>query len=283
MLTPLRRDNPPIITLTTDFGLQDGYVGAMQGVILSICPSANLINISHNIPPQDIRSAAFVLYQAFGVYPAYTIHCVVVDPGVGSNRRAVAVRTSHGTFVGPDNGVFSLALAVEPVNVIEAVTLTNTDYQLPSVSATFHGRDIFAPAAAHLANGVRLSQFGPRAINLVRLDFGAKANNLKSSGVQATEKIQDHACQVMHIDRFGNLILNLTRHDIEDPEQIVFTIDNHVIKALRSTFADVEKGALVAYTGSSRDHIEIAVRNGNAALELGVQVGDVIKVTTDLT
>ncbi len=136
MLPSLRRDTPPIITLITDFGQQDGYVGAMQGVILSICPSAILMNISHTIPPQDIRAAAFVLYQAFSYYPAHTIHCVVVDPGVGSNRRAIAIRTSHGIFIGPDNGVFSLALTAEPINVIEAVTLTNADYQLPSVSGS---------------------------------------------------------------------------------------------------------------------------------------------------
>lgn len=281
MLPSLRRDTPPIITLITDFGQQDGYVGAMQGVILSICPSAILMNISHTIPPQDIRAAAFVLYQAFSYYPAHTIHCVVVDPGVGSNRRAIAIRTSHGIFIGPDNGVFSLALTAEPINVIEAVTLTNADYQLPSVSATFHGRDIFAPAAAHLANGVPLSQLGPRAINLVRLDFGSKVENLKSPGLPAAGKIQNRECRVIHIDRFGNLILNLTRYDIEDPEQIIFTIGNHVIKSLSSTFADAEEGELLAYTGSSRNHIEIAIRNGNAAQKLGLQVGDIVKVNTE--
>jgi len=263
----VERNLKPIITLTTDFGRQDGYVGAMQGVILSICPTASLVDISHQIPPQDIRRAAFVLYQAFSYYPTHTIHCVVVDPGVGSNRRAIAVRTSHGIFVGPDNGVFSLALAAEPVNVLEAVTLTNSDYQLPRVSATFHGRDVFAPAAAHLANGVPLSQFGPRAINLVRLELGPK--------------IQNSEAQIIHVDHFGNLILNLTRHDIADPEQITFTIGPHVIKSLQATFADVAEGQLLAYTGSSRDHIEIAIRNGNAAQSLRLQVGDVIKVSVD--
>jgi S-adenosylmethionine hydrolase len=243
------------------------------------------VNISHDIPPQDIRNAAFVLYQAFSYYPAHTIHCVVVDPGVGSNRRAIAVRTSHGIFVGPDNGVFSLALSAAPVNVIEAVTLTNPDYQLPGVSATFHGRDIFAPAAAHLANGVPLNQFGPRAINLVRLDFEPKISNPRPSGEQSKipygHDAQNQACWVMHIDRFGNLILNLTRYDIEDPEQIFFTVGNQIIKSLSSTFADVEEGQLLAYTGSSRDHIEIAVRNGSAAQELGLQVGDVVKVSAE--
>lgn len=264
MLTSLRRDPTPIITLTTDFGRQDGYVGAMQGVILSICPSVTLTDISHHIPPQDIRAAAFVLYQAFSYYPPHTIHCVVVDPGVGSNRRAIAVRTSHGLFVGPDNGVFSLVLTAELVNVLEAVTLTNTDYQLPRASATFHGRDIFAPAAAHLANGVPLGQLGPRAINLVRLDFEAKS--------------QKDECRIIYIDHFGNLILSLTPHDIVDPEQVTFTVGRQVIKSLRATFADVAEGEFLAYTGSSRDHLEIGIRNGNAAQALGLKVGDLIQV-----
>lgn len=272
------RTPAPIITLTTDFGRQDGYVGAMQGVILSICPTARLLDISHQIPPQDIRTAAFVLYQAFSYYPAQTIHCVVVDPGVGSNRRAIAVRTSHGIFVGPDNGVFSLVLAATPVNVLEAVTLINNDFQLPGVSATFHGRDIFAPAAAHLANGVPVSQLGPRAINLVRLDFGPKPDQRKP-GEAGLDETGGQASRVIHIDRFGNLILSLTRHDISDPEQVTFTIGSHVIKSLQATFADVAEGELLAYTGSSRDHIEIAIRNGNAAQSLGVQVGDIVRIT----
>lgn len=277
MPTSSRREAVPIITLTTDFGQQDGYVGAVQGVILSICPAATLVNISHHIPAQDIGAGAFVLYQAFSYYPADTIHCVVVDPGVGSNRRGIAVRTSHGLFVGPDNGVFTLVFAAEPVNVLEAVTLLNVDYQLPSVSATFHGRDIFAPAAAHLANGVPLSKLGPRAINLVRRDFGPKILDPKypeDGGPQIPQE-----SRIIHIDHFGNLILNLTRHDIKDPGQITFLIGNHAINSLSATFADVAEGQLLAYTGSSRDHIEIAIRNGNAAQGLGLKVGDVISWT----
>jgi S-adenosylmethionine hydrolase len=185
---------------------------------------------------------------------------------VGSNRRAIAIRTSYGIFVGPDNGVFSLILTAEPVNVLEAVTLTNADYQLPRISATFHGRDIFAPAAAHLANGVSLGQLGPRAINLVRLDFGTRT--------------QKDECRIIHIDHFGNLILSLTRHDLVDPERVTFTIGQQVITSLSATFADVEEGQFLAYIGSSRDHVEIAVRNGNAAQNLGLKVGDLIRVNT---
>ncbi len=280
-----RREPQPIITLTTDFGEQDGYVGAMQGVILSICPTATLVTITHHIPPQDIHTAAFVLYQAFSYYPVHTIHCVVVDPGVGSQRRAIAVRTSHGIFVGPDNGVFSLVLMAEPVNVLEAVTLTDPDYQLPSVSATFHGRDIFAPAAAHLANGLPLSQFGPRAINLVRLDTRLKNQSSATETLSEVRRgvkseIQNFESRIIHIDHFGNLILNITRHDISNPEQVIFTVGTKIIKSLSSTFADVEEGQLLAYTGSSRDHIEIAIRNGNAGQQLGLKVGDVVRVDT---
>jgi hypothetical protein len=273
MTVSFRREAPPIITLTTDFGQQDGYVGAMQGVILTICPTAKITTISHNIPPQDIYTAAFVLYQSFSYYPAPTIHCVVVDPGVGSQRRAIAVRTSHGIFVGPDNGVFSLVLTAEPVNVLEAVTLTNPEYQLPGVSATFHGRDIFAPAAAHLANGLPIHQLGPRAINLVRLDIGRPV--IPKPGATSFES------RIIHVDHFGNLILDLTRQRIQDPVQVIFRAGQWAIRGLNATFADVAEGELLAYTGSSRDHIEIAVRNGNAALELGLRVGDT--VTVDLS
>ncbi|MBN1218215.1 MAG: SAM-dependent chlorinase/fluorinase [Anaerolineae bacterium] len=254
-----------MITLTTDFGERDGYVGAMRGVILNICPHTILTDLSHDIPPQDIRAAAFVLYQAFGYYPPHTIHCVVVDPGVGSKRRAVAISTDRGIFVGPDNGVFGLVLSASDINVIEAVTLTNPAYQLPKVDATFHGRDIFAPAAAHLAHGVALPQFGPSAINLIRLDFDIHRQN----GI----------CQVIYIDRFGNLILNITDDDLGDSPLVIFTVGNRVITSLSRTFADVDEGDLLAYVGSSRGHVEIAIRNGNAAQALGIEVGDTVKIT----
>jgi len=269
MAAKLRRDPSPIITLTTDFGQHDGYVGAMQGVILSICPGARVVTLSHEIPPQDVHAAAFVLYQAFSYYPPYTVHCVVVDPGVGSKRRAVAVRTNQGIFVGPDNGVFSLVMKADGINIMEAVTLTNPDYQLPAVSATFHGRDIFAPTAAHIARGVALAGFGPSAINLVRLDYRTGR----------TGAGQPDESRIIHIDHFGNLILDISARDIEDPEQVRFEIDDQVIHSLSYTFADVPDQHLVAYVGSTQNHIEIAVRNGSAAHKLGVKLGDVVKVS----
>lgn len=268
-MTKLQSNTPPIISLTTDFGQRDGYVGAMQGVILNICPAAVVTTLSHEIPPQDIHTAAFVLYQAFDYYPAYAVHCVVVDPGVGSQRRAIAIQTNHGIFVGPDNGVFSLVLRAKQTDVLAAVTLTNPEYHLPTVSATFHGRDVFAPVAAHLANGVPLRELGPAAINLVQFDFGPE-NGLAEPNVWS---------RVIHIDHFGNLILDITLEDIDDPEQITFLIGNKIIESLSYTFADVEEGRLLAYVGSTRNHIEIALRNGNAAEELGLKVGDMVKIT----
>jgi hypothetical protein len=264
------QNNPvPIISLTTDFGQKDGYVGAMQGVILSICPRAVISTLSHDIPAQDVQAAAFVLYQACGYYPPQAVHCAVVDPGVGSERRAVAVATSHGTFVGPDNGVFSLVLSAGQVDVIAAVSLTNPAYQRPAVSATFHGRDIFAPAAAHLAAGVPLAELGPPANDLVQLEFIAKSR----------QEDRQHAGRVIHIDRFGNIILDLTGADITDPRRIRFKVGDRLIESLSYTFADVAEGEVLAYVGSTRDHIAIALRNGNAARTLGIQLGDTIEIS----
>lgn len=258
------KNKSPLITLTTDFGQRDGYVGAMRGVILNICPEAVITDLTHQIPPQDVQTAAFILYQSFAYYPLYTIHCVVVDPGVGSKRRAIAMQTDRGIFVGPDNGVFSLVLGVPNLNISEAVTLTNTDYQLDQISATFHGRDIFAPTAAHLARGVLLRELGPPAINLVRLDLIKPTN-------------EGHS-RIIHIDHFGNLVLSLTAESLINPDHTTFTIGKHTIKSLSYTFADVDEGELLAYVGSSRNHIEIAIRNGNAAKVLGVKLGDEVTV-----
>lgn len=252
----------PIITLTTDFGRSDGYVGTMEGVIYGICPSARIAHLSHQIPPQDIRAGAFVLYQSFSYFPPHAVHCVVVDPGVGSERRAVAVQTDLGTFVAPDNGVLSLVLQVAPAR--QAVALTNPAYQLPQLSRTFHGRDVFSPAAAHLAAGVPLAELGPAVADLARLEF------LSSPGPGQS--------RVIHVDHFGNLILDLTAAQIPNPATFHVTVGNAVIGPLRRTFAEVDEGELLAYVGSSRDHVELAVRNGSAAVRLGLKPGDVVMV-----
>ena len=155
-----------IITLLTDFGTADGYAGIMHGVILRINPQATVVDLCHDIPPQDVQAAAFVLATAYPYFPAETIHVAVVDPGVGSERRAIAVRTPRGTFVAPDNGLLSYILAREPVS--EAVHLTEARYWLSPLSSTFHGRDLFAPVAAYLSLGVPLPEMGPALHDPVR-------------------------------------------------------------------------------------------------------------------
>jgi len=254
----------PIITLTTDFGLADGYVGTMRGVILSIAPEAMLVDLSHEVPAQDVRAGAFVLYQAAIFFPPETLHVVVVDPGVGSQRRALAVRTSQGIFIAPDNGVLSYVLAT--ADVYEAVSLNNPAYQLPQISTTFHGRDVFAPAAAHLAAGVLLEKLGPRAISLVRLPLPQPETT--SNG--------DLLVHIMHVDHFGNLILDATADQVHD--KAILELEGRKIKGLSRTFADVAPGELLAYVGSSRDHVEVAVRDGDAAQELGMHAGDNILI-----
>jgi S-adenosylmethionine hydrolase len=254
----------PIITLTTDFGLADGYIGTMQGVILSIAPGATLVDLSHQVPAQDIRAGAFVLYQAVPFFPPDTIHVAVVDPGVGSQRRAIAVRTAQGTFVAPDNGLLSYVLASTGDQV--TVSLANPAYQLPRVSSTFHGRDVFAPTAAHLANGVPLAELGPPAADLVRLPMPRP--ELTANG--------DLVAHVLHVDHFGNLILDVTAGDLAG--QVAFELAGRQIHGLSRTFADVAAGQLVAYVGSSRDHVEVAVRDGDAARHMGLRVGDPVLV-----
>ncbi len=194
--------NDPIITLLTDFGLEDGYAAAMKGVILGIRPDARIVDISHLVPPRDVRAGAFVLASTCGFFPAGTVHVAVVDPGVGTARAAVAIRTPRYFFVGPDNGLFSLALQRE--TTWESRTLENPAYRLPEVSSTFHGRDIFAPAAAHLAQGAPFEEFGPPCTLSVP-DWTAVVR----SGESCTGEI-------IHVDHFGNAVTNLTRECLDE-------------------------------------------------------------------
>ena len=188
----------PIITLTTDFGVADGYVGTMKGIILGIAPHARLVDLAHDIAPQNVRQAAYVLYTAYPFFPPGTIHLAVVDPGVGSARRSIALRTPAGYFVAPDNGILSYVVACETVEVL--VELADPRYRLLQVSHTFHGRDVFAPAAAHLAAGVPIAAFGPPIADPVtfpppRLEVGP-----------------GHITgEVLHADRFGNVITSIGR------------------------------------------------------------------------
>jgi len=195
-ITPMNA--PPIITLTTDFGVADPYVGTMKGVMLAIAHDAHLVDITHEIPPQDVLQTAFVVYTAWPFFPAHTVHLVVVDPGVGSTRRPIAVHTPHGLFVGPDNGVFSYVLAEQPTEAV--VELVDPGYRLCQVSQTFHGRDIFAPAAAHLATGIPIDQFGPAVSDPVTLPPPALC-----IGPDVVSG------EVLYVDHFGNAITSIGR------------------------------------------------------------------------
>ena len=253
-----------IITLTTDFGLQDAFVGTMKGVILGIAPDARLVDLTHDVPPFDVRAGAYALYAAYRYFPAETIHLAVVDPGVGSARRAVAVRTSWGTFVAPDNGLLSLVLSRESVR--QAVALENPAYRLPHVSHTFHGRDVFAPAAAHIARGVPLAEFGPTASDLVT--FPA------SRPTRQDDALVGH---VIYVDRFGNLVTDVTETDL--PGSVVAVeAGGQRMAGLSAAYADVSPGQLLALIGSA-GHLEIGVRGGHAACVLGLVVGDQVIIT----
>jgi S-adenosylmethionine hydrolase len=251
-----------IITLTTDFGASDGYVGTMKGVILSIAPDVRLVDISHEIAPQHIRQAAYVLHSAASYFPQGTVHLAVVDPGVGSARRALAVRTTQGFLVGPDNGLFTLFLTDEPDAECHAVT--NTRYLLPRISSTFHGRDVFAPVAAHLANGADLADLGPRIADPVMLPIPQSEQQADGSW---------RGC-VLYADHFGNLITSLTEELLQQilgdgRLSVEIVIGQQRISGIRHTFAEGAPGELVALIGSS-GHLEIAVTNGNAARSLNI-------------
>lgn len=258
----------PVITLTTDFGQADGYVAAMKGVIFSICPQAQVVDISHGVQPQAVQEAAYLLAFAAPYFPPGTVHVAVVDPGVGTQRRAVAVHCGRALYVAPDNGVLHLALEQDPAR--EAVELLEPRFHRPEVSATFHGRDIFAPAAAHLACGADLHEMGPAiaATDLCPLPL-ARAEKEGASRWQA---------RVLHIDRFGNLITNLRAGDAAAP--LTLTAGGVRIEGLSRTFADVAVGELLAYAGSG-GYLEIAVRQGSAAERLGMEAGDPVIVVEE--
>jgi S-adenosylmethionine hydrolase len=252
----------PTVTLITDFGLQDGHVGAMKGVMRSIAPQVELCDISHHIPPQDIRHAGFVLVTAYPFWPFDTIHLVVVDPGVGTGRRAVAVRTSRSTFVAPDNGVLSYALAQDQATAV--VALTNPSYWHQPVSPTFHGRDVFGPAAAYLAKGVPFSELG-EAIDPKTLTTFAVPTPQRHSDGQITAHIQ-------HIDGFGNCTTDLPGDWVRAAADWQVRVKGQRIEQIRQTYSDVPESDLVALVDST-GFVAIAVRNGSAAQRLQLEIG----------
>ncbi len=262
-----------IITLLTDFGYQDEFVGVMKGVMLSRYPQAQLVDLTHAIEPQDIVQGAYLLRSAASYFPAGSIHLAVVDPGVGGTRTAVAVRQDGHSYVAPNNGILSL---VVESGVDRVVSIENRDIFKHPVSATFHGRDIFAPAAAHLAAGNRMEELGPVMSHLdliqVQPEIPVRCR---------TDKIE--GCVVL-IDSFGNLMTNISSRTLENVgvlhcnHQVGIRIGATFIPMISSTYSSVEKQTPLALIGS-RNYLEISVNMGNAAKQLGACKGDRVVVT----
>jgi S-adenosyl-L-methionine hydrolase (adenosine-forming) len=255
-----------LLTLLTDFGYTDVYVGVLKGVIAQIQPTLKVIDLTHQIAPQDINAGRFQLMNAYAYFPICTIHVAIVDPGVGGARRSVAVQTAAGTFVAPDNGLLSGVLSHEPA--IVAVELTNPDYwwtQTPST--TFHGRDIFAAVGAHLAGGVPIGNFGP-AIDpnsLVQIDLPPVTR-------------MDHGFQgcIQGIDHFGNLITNIPSATVQGKAWSVQLPDRQYSSC--TSYSEGQPGEIIGLIGS-HGYIEIALCGGNAWERLRLKVGSLVRVT----
>jgi S-adenosylmethionine hydrolase len=280
-----------VITLLTDFGQEDPYVGIMHGVIYGIHPQAKIVDLSHSVKPQKVEQGAFLLSNSYRYFPASTVHVAVVDPGVGTERRAIAIYIREvGNFIGPDNGVFSYILQAESSRnaAIEVYELTNPVYQLPLQSSTFHGRDIFAPAAAYLAKGIALSELGPN-IPLEQLikDFQIPKWEMKKSG-----KAKRARGQIIHIDHFGNLITNFPTSLFADlsQEQLKELKVRHssglTITGLQKTYNQSKRTAFNIYSlislFSSSSYLEIAKINGNASTLLAASIGQKVSVEVPL-
>lgn len=257
-----------LISLMTDFGLIDGFVGVMKGVIWGIAPQVHIADLTHLVPPQDIRAAALILNRSAPYFPDGTIHVVVVDPGVGTPRRPIAARLGSQYFVGPDNGVFTLVLerAEHQDAPIEIVHLDKPQYWLAEVSNVFHGRDIFSPVAAALANGMPLSTLGSPISDPVRLSIPQP--RFTSTGLQG---------EIAHIDHFGNIIANVRDEHLRDKDYLTVRLGSEEIHGMVRTFGERSPGELIALIGSTGDLV-VAVVNGDAAQQLGARIGDPIEI-----
>ena len=262
-----------IVTLLTDFGMQDVYVGVMKGAIACINPQLTTIDLTHEIPPQNITAARFCLLNAYSYFPPHTVHIAVVDPGVGSQRRGVAIELAGGFLVGPDNGLFSgileqhSAIAEPTRRVIAAVELTNSHYwRSPNPSTTFHGRDIFAPVGAHLASGVNISQLG-KAIDpdsLVKLPHPQ---------LEFRESLISGLIQ--YVDGFGNLISNIPGNLVAEGSWAI-VLGDRLINS-ETTYSDVAVGQAVTFIGS-HGWVEVAVNQGSAREKLQLSFNDKLTV-----
>jgi S-adenosylmethionine hydrolase len=257
----------PIITLLTDFGVKDPYVASMKGAILRINPKCTLVDITHQVSPQDIKEGAFLLANSYSFFPKGTIHLSVVDPGVGSLRKPILLLTRNYFFIGPDNGLFSLVAQRDKVR--QVVALTNKKYFLHQISTTFHGRDIFAQVAGHLSLGVKPKAFGNELDTWVELDFGRP----KIEG----EKLVG---EILHVDVFGNLISNIDKKEFSRFTQghsFLIRVGGRTIRSLKKGYWEGKKNEPIALFGSG-GFLEISVREGNAQKMLKVKKGDQITV-----
>jgi len=256
----------PILTLTTDFGLSDHYVGVMKGVVLDICPEAQIVDISHDVTAYAIAEGAFTIAQAYRYFPPGTVHVVVVDPGVGSARRPILVAAAGQLFVAPDNGVLSMIDTVRPVVRL----LSNDAYFRHPVSRTFHGRDIFSPVAAHLANGVAPEEMGPLLNDYIREDYDKPRPNGPQSWLGV----------ILKVDRFGNLVTNFSQHQFGGIASGNFSLAIGLteIRLASSTYDSSLPGELFVIGGSS-GYLEVSLNQGSAAQRIGCQSGSLAELT----
>jgi hypothetical protein len=260
--------NRSTVALLTDFGLDDNYVGIMKCVMADICPGLTMLDICHEVPPQNLLSGAFLLAGAAPYFPDDTVVLGVVDPGVGSSRRSIALDFGAFKCVGPDNGLFDMLR--QHFTLESAWALTNEELHLDRVSSTFHGRDIFAPVAAHLAHGVDISEVGEQ------LELDALVGLPPSSAFIRENRVEAH---IIHVDRYGNLITNLSVMEFDrwtNGEDVAIDLGGQTL-ALHRTFSEVSRGQALAYFGSA-GQLEVAVRDGSAARHFGAGQGDTVLV-----
>ena len=257
----------PILTLTTDFGLSDHYVGVMKGVIWDIAPRARIADISHDITPFEIAEGAYTIAQAYRYFPRKTVHVVVVDPGVGTARRPILMEAAGQYFVAPDNGVLSMIYSREKHKIR---LISNDRYFRKPVSRTFHGRDIFAPVAAHLAAGVTPAKFGKLIDDYLRPSFEKPLRTGKRTW----------SGRILRIDRFGNIITNFHTDDFPDLERRTFAmmLGPQQVTVLAHHYAECGRGELFAIVGSS-GYLEVSVGQGSAAKQVGCQTGAPVELT----
>lgn len=253
-----------VITLTTDFGTSDWFVGTMKGVILKIHPRARIVDLTHEIGPGDIHAGAFALAASAPYFPTGTVHVAVVDPGVGGKRRPIAIRTRRGVFIGPDNGVLSLAAANEEVRSVRV--LQNERLFLKHISRTFHGRDIFAPVAAHLSQGTAFRKIGARAGSYVQVNRPQPC--VEADGIHG---------EVVYVDRFGNAITNIPADAVPAGDRLEVWMKTTQVGTLEPSYGSVPTGAPVAVVGST-GFVELAINGGSAAGVLALKPGDPIRI-----